>query len=172
MDVNEKSDHHDCSVCQKHAILVCEVCKGLPDEAGDLMGVYYCGAACQKEDWPSHKIKCKAVRAARDRQILYRAGEIAQALWMLYCRKTWDSVIDSVKKMDYGEFEWSDLGIVYTGQIWQIHPGDRAAETRDYFLPFPVEKFPSVQQQEALLTQSRYRRALYVVPEILKGLLE
>lgn len=28
-------------------------------------GVYYCGAACQQDDWPSHKTECKALTRVR-----------------------------------------------------------------------------------------------------------
>ncbi|KAL8968957.1 MAG: hypothetical protein Q9183_002229 [Haloplaca sp. 2 TL-2023] len=120
------------------------------------------------DDKENHKITCKAVRALQDRQILYRAGELAKDLWMLYCRQTWQSIIEDVREIEYGEIEWSDLGIVYAGKYWEVYRSDRGKKTQDFFLPFPVGKFPNVQQQEALLTQSQCRRVRYVAPEIVK----
>ncbi|KAL8866254.1 MAG: hypothetical protein Q9174_006410 [Haloplaca sp. 1 TL-2023] len=171
MDGNEKSDPHNCLVYHQDALLVCKACKGLPDESGNVVDVYYCGAACQKEDWPSHKVKCKAARAARDRHILHRAGELAQALWMLFCRKTWQWVVEDVEE-DFGPIEWIDLDILYYGKYWDVCHGRRTAKTKNYFLDFPVEKFPDVQQQEALLTQSRCKHALCVMDNIVKNMLK
>ncbi|KAL8975961.1 MAG: hypothetical protein Q9205_007944, partial [Flavoplaca limonia] len=130
MDVKEKSDHSKCSVCGKDAISVCKACKRTPDGAGGVTGVYYCSAACQKQDWPSHKIKCKA---AKDRRILYRAGDIAQRLFIVFCQASWCS---------------------------------------DFLLDFPVQLFPNVHDQEAILTQGACRAAMYKSETLIKNLLK
>ena len=46
-----------CANCGKesHALKHCSTCKG----------VSYCGAECQKADWPKHKLVCKQLAAAR-----------------------------------------------------------------------------------------------------------
>ncbi|KID74370.1 Ubiquitin carboxyl-terminal hydrolase 19 [Metarhizium brunneum] len=49
MEANTK-DSSLCTVCDKHDARLCGRCKS----------VRYCSAECQKEDWPTHKLPCKA----------------------------------------------------------------------------------------------------------------
>ncbi|KAL8869228.1 MAG: hypothetical protein Q9198_007942, partial [Flavoplaca austrocitrina] len=171
MEVKEKSDHHKCSVCGKDAISVCKACKGTPDGAGGVTGVYYCSAACQKLDWPNHKTKCKA---GRDYQVLDRAWETAQKMWMVLCKKTWSWVIDQVKITERAVLIFDDLESVktYMGPRWEIIHKRRGPRMKDYFLPFPVDQFPDVDQQEALLNHSRCGHALFLMDDLVKELLK
>lgn len=169
MEVKEKSDRHKCSVCLKDADLVCKACKGTPDGAKGITTIYYCSAACQKEDWKAHKPKC---RASKDRQNLYRAGGLAQRLWLLFCKKTWQWVIDEVEVIDLGLIKWEDIGRIYFGEYWEVRHGRRTPSMKNYLLPFPIERFPDVGQQEALLTQSRCRDALFIMDDIINDLLQ
>ncbi|KAL8833705.1 MAG: hypothetical protein Q9176_007861 [Flavoplaca citrina] len=171
MDVKEKSDHSKCSVCGKDAISVCKAFKGTPDETGNLTAVYYCSAACQKEDWPNHKIKCNA---ARDRRVLDRARETAQKMWMVLCKKTWSWVIDQVKITERAVLIFDDLESVktYMGPRWEVFHKRRRPRLKDYFLPFPVDQFPDLHQQEALLNHSRCGHALFLTDDLVKELLK
>ena len=171
MDVKEKSDHSKCSVCGKDAVSVCKACKGTPDGAGGVTGVYYCSAACQKEDWPSHKIKCKS---AKDRQVLDRAWETAQKMWMVLCKKTWSWVVDQVKITERAVLIFDELEAVktYMGPRWDVLHKHRGPRLKDYFLPFPVDQFPDVHQQEALLNHSRCGHALFLMDDLVKELLK
>jgi hypothetical protein len=43
----------------------CAVCSGPASKRCSACGVpYYCGAACQRQDWKAHKAACKAAAAA------------------------------------------------------------------------------------------------------------
>lgn len=51
----QKMELH-CNACYlQKPVQRCSGCKG----------VYYCGAACQQADWPSHKTECKALTRVR-----------------------------------------------------------------------------------------------------------
>lgn len=168
MDVKERSEHHECSVCHEHASLLCKACKGTPDGAGGITGVYYCSAACQKHDWPSHKIQCKA---AKDRRILYRAGEIAQRLFIVFCRASWCSVIDKWDIIQ-ARYMWVDIGRCYTGPVWRLYHGHRITNKKEALLGFPVDKFPLVHDQESVLTRESCREAMYTMEKLIGTLLK
>ncbi|KAI4256683.1 MAG: hypothetical protein L6R42_006081 [Xanthoria sp. 1 TBL-2021] len=139
--------------------MVCSACKDIPDGAGNLIALYYCSAACQKANWSAHKPECQA---SQNRRAVYRAGIIVQTLSFTFRRNTWSWPIKKAER------DRSD-GI---GEIWRIfdtqHPGNEVS----YFLPFPKELFPNVQDQEAVLSHSDCRNAIADMEILIKDLLQ
>lgn len=55
-----------CVRCGASTTLVCKGCKAKdPAHGGVVAETNYCSRACQKEDWPRHKVFCKAARATK-----------------------------------------------------------------------------------------------------------
>ena len=55
LTINSKSTQdieHKCQVCGKKAVNICSACKL----------TFYCSSACQRKDWPTHKIICKKAK--------------------------------------------------------------------------------------------------------------
>lgn len=75
-----------CRNCGKIAPLICSGCKGLPAARGNGTTVTrYCTKECQKEHWTIHKKDCKA---AKTRQLLYRAANLTKALFYIHNEMT------------------------------------------------------------------------------------
>ncbi|KAL8726730.1 MAG: hypothetical protein Q9166_006525 [cf. Caloplaca sp. 2 TL-2023] len=157
-----------CSVCSNPADAVCKACKGTPDGVGGSTAVYYCSDTCQKIDWDTHKPACKA---SRDRQAVHRMGHIAQRLFITFRRNTWKWPIERLE-IGRGPILWADIGRLYVGEIWKIVDGEHPQNMKKYFLPFPKETFPDVQQQEAVLSQGGCRFAMFLVGNLLKDMLK
>ncbi|OJJ29988.1 hypothetical protein ASPWEDRAFT_73356 [Aspergillus wentii DTO 134E9] len=68
-----------CARCQKPATTRCTGCVDAPVYEEILSkNTFYCSAACQKEDWDSHKTTCKALKA---RKTLKRAASLLQEIF-------------------------------------------------------------------------------------------
>lgn len=157
-----------CSKCGKDAILTCKACKGMPDSAEQLTAVYYCSPECQKSDWEVHKPKCKA---SRDRQVLFRAGDIAQRLLIIFLRNKCRSVYSNVV-MDIGRIHWQDIGRLYVGKMWRVHYGTRTPDMTNYLIPFEIEPALPMHSQESILTKEECRTAMFVADHLIKDLLQ
>lgn len=145
-----------CFECCKSAELVCNGCKGTPNRNGVSSAIYYCSATCQKKDWNSHRPSCKA---SRDRQALYRAGQVAQGLHYTFRRNTWSWAIGSVER-EKGEA---------LGETWKIFDG-KHPET-GYFFQFPTDPFPDVKDQETILSYGSCREAIAFMETLVPDLL-
>lgn len=55
-DAHKPYDSKTCQVCQAPSTAKCGVCKS----------VNYCGAICQKADWPTHKADCQEMKVLRE----------------------------------------------------------------------------------------------------------
>ncbi|OQO11171.1 hypothetical protein B0A48_05427 [Cryoendolithus antarcticus] len=76
-----------CQLCAKPARSRCGGCtEGLTVE-GEMCMTSYCSPACQKEDWPTHKIECKSKNL---RKQLHRAADVLQRAFYVVARATWD----------------------------------------------------------------------------------
>ncbi|KAL8662127.1 MAG: hypothetical protein Q9168_008305 [Polycauliona sp. 1 TL-2023] len=168
MDNKNKSNHNKCSVCSKDADMACKSCKGAPDGGQGTTTVYYCGTACQKEHWPAHKIVCKA---AKDRRILYRAGEICRRLFLTFEKNMYMHPIQRVE-IGHGNIKWVDLGRSYSGELWRILLRDRKTGEEGFLIRFPSEEIPVLKLQEAILTHEACHTSLFLAEIILKDLMK
>lgn len=109
--------------------------------------VYYCNPACQKAHWSAHKPECKA---SQSRRALYRAGYLVQALHFTLRRNTWSW---SISKLERDR-------VVGIGETWRIFDAEHPGNEVSYFLPFPEDLFPKVQDQEVVLSHSDCRNAI------------
>ncbi|KAL8799560.1 MAG: hypothetical protein Q9182_005799 [Xanthomendoza sp. 2 TL-2023] len=168
MDVNAKPMMHECAVCSKNAVSVCKSCKGTPDATGGQTAVYYCSATCQKKDWIVHKSKCNA---SKDRRALYRAGDTAKKLFILFAKNIWAWPIDKVEA-GVGLMHWVDVGKTHAGEIWKIFDGQRRPQhVKHYFFPFPEKTFPGAQLQEAVLSMGCCNLAIHLMHNFVRDML-
>ncbi|KAI4151572.1 MAG: hypothetical protein L6R39_002000 [Caloplaca ligustica] len=160
MESHTRLETHTCVVCSKVAESVCRGCKATPDDTGGLTAVYYCDSTCQRSDWKSHKPVC---RTSKDRQALFRAGQIVQRLCYTFRRATWSWPIAKVRNKRKEE------GF---GVLWEIVDGEHP--NTGYFLPFTTDMFPDIKDQEAILTHGGCEHAIagmdYLVMDLLKGM--
>ena len=118
---------------------------------GTISSAWYCGAECQKAHWAEHKAQCKAAQA---RQVLYRAGALAQQLFYHFSKTT---------------YMWCPGRIEKIGTTWLIHP--KVYTGTSQLIPFPYEIVPNVQDQEALLTYQSCSSAVSNMHKVVKALL-
>lgn len=87
----------------------CQACAGEIQKHGkEIEKVYYCGSACQKEDWKFHKASCKSVRVYR---LVYRAGELARTIYYTFRSRTFPITVTNVKRGgDSLSYHWDDTG--------------------------------------------------------------
>lgn len=152
METDSKFENLKCSVCLKVADLMCKACKGTPDGVGGLVAVYYCGAVCQKAGWKEHKTSC---RAAKDRRVLYRAGDIARYLYQVLHKNTWMWPIERMER---------------NGDEWLIFDGEHTGKS--VVLPFPSTIFPTSEDQEAILSHSGCNAAVAHLHNPIKEMLK
>ncbi len=146
-------DVHQCSNCPKTATHTCKACRATPNATdGQVSSAWYCGAECQKAHWTEHKTQCKAAQA---RQLLYRAGALAQQIFYLYTKTT---------------FMWSPGRIQKIGTTWLIHSKDYTGKSQ--LIPFPYEIVPDARDQEALLTYQSCSTAVSLMHNVFKALLK
>lgn len=144
---------HQCSKCSKSATLTCKACKAIPNATnGQVSSAWYCGAECQKAHWREHKAQCIAAQA---RQVLYRAGAIAQQIFYLYSKMT---------------YMWNPGRIEKIGTTWLIHPEVYTGTSQ--LVPFPYAIVPDVHDQEALLTYQSCNTAASEMHNVVKALLK
>ncbi|KAK4692435.1 hypothetical protein P7C71_g4767, partial [Lecanoromycetidae sp. Uapishka_2] len=124
---------HSCVKCGGAATSVCKGCKSMPDGAGGTINIYYCGGACQKAHWSTHKAQCKL---AQIRQALYRAGDLAKAMFQMMRKVTWKTKFSKMEKA-------SNLWIMH-------HPAKYTGKS--FMLPFQSVMFPEKQDEEAILS--------------------
>lgn len=105
----------------------------MPDGAGEEVQIHYCGAVCQKEHWSKHKIDCKA---AQTRRTLYRAANLAKAVFYLLRKLRWKMAIRDVEKV---------------GNMWIVHRRDMHPKESS-IVPFPSAMFPEKEDEEAILS--------------------
>ncbi|KAL8995465.1 MAG: hypothetical protein Q9169_004806 [Polycauliona sp. 2 TL-2023] len=143
--------------------MVCSACKGAPkgvhSDPNDLTAIYYCSAICQRGSWSSHKSECKS---SQQRRAVYRAATVIQKLSFIYRRQTWSWPISKVERRNVD-------GI---GDVWQIYDAEPPGSEAGYFLPFPEDLFPRVQDQEAILSESNCRNALADMDILINDLLK
>ena len=122
--------------------------------------VYYCTQACQKAHWSAHKPECEV---SQSRRAVYRAGYLVQALHFTFRRNTWSWSISKVERDR----------LFGTGETWRIFDAEYPGKEVSYFLPFPEDLFPKVQDQEAVLSHSDCRNAIadmeVLTNDLLKG---
>ena len=153
MNLSQMGDGHLCASCSKSAALSCKGCKASPDGTGGVVNVFYCGISCQKEDWTTHKIFCKA---AKDRLVLYRAGDFAKDMLLMFNKIT---------------YKWNVGSIEKNGNTWYIRSGaDRAS--RSQLVPFPHALVPEQRDEEALLTYQSCNAALAYMHEFIRSLVQ
>ncbi|KAL8682362.1 MAG: hypothetical protein Q9186_001552 [Xanthomendoza sp. 1 TL-2023] len=169
MDASAEPIIHGCAVCTEDAVSVCKGCKGTPDAKGGHVAIYYCSAACQKKDWHVHKIQCKV---SKNRRTLYRAGDTAQKLFLLYSRNFWTWPIDRVEK-GVGLMHSVDVGQSHAGGIWKIFDGQRRPQqAKHYYFPFPKDSFPDAELQEAVLSMGCCSLAIHLMDNLLGSMLK
>lgn len=145
---------HACAQCSKPATAACKGCKGMPDGAGrGKVEVNYCGVTCQKEHWPIHKVDCKA---AQVRRALYRVGDLAKAMYIMFHKVTW--------KMPMGN-------LFNSGRSWIVYPPPNYTG-KSHMVPFPSEVFPEECDKEAILSWGNCNSALDHMHNLLKLLLK
>lgn len=159
-----------CSVCIRDAMSACKACKGTPDGIGGFTAIYYCSAACQKQDWSIHKLNCNI---SKDRQTLYRADGLAQRLFTTFRKTVWSWPIDKVE-IGKGRIYWVDVGMDHTGDILRIFDAQRRPRQHEkhYLFPFPIDQFPDVRQQQAILMMDCCGSAIYAVDNLLSDMLK
>ena len=121
-----------CSRCGKEAASYCQACSGAIDEDGAVLRIWYCGRACQKEDWAIHKPLCQRLKLRKQG---YRAAHLAQTIFYHYRETMFDVLITKAEKK--GE----DL------VLWEGNYG-----SRQLLAPFPNALFTSKEDKEAALT--------------------
>lgn len=147
---------HSCAHCSAVATLACNGCRDAPDGAGGVVRtVWYCGATCQKKDWPKHKSKCKD---AQCRLRLYRAGKLLQSLYYIFLRQAWNWSIDRIERINE-----SDTWVVYSGE----------SRGKSTLVEFPFEMFADSRDGAVLLAYRNSYGAVahmrYTVQVVLKG---
>lgn len=149
-----RDETQQCAQCLKSATLVCNGCKDAPDGAQGTMAVCYCTRECQKDDWKHHKPACKVTR---DRRALYRAGDTALKMLLVFSRATWSGGIKRIEKC---------------GAEWLMYqPSPEEVPAKSQLQDFPSEKFPKKEDQLAILTYQHCCGALAHLHDSLKMLL-
>ncbi|KAL7776992.1 hypothetical protein CFE70_007413 [Pyrenophora teres f. teres 0-1] len=118
-----------CAVCGKPANSKCTGCKT------DSISRHYCGAACQKNDWPTHKTACKAAQDMRLEKSLARVADIIQRGYYEFRQNTWDTPILKVEDRD-------DALVITDGVM---------LDKSKYFISFPQHMVTSERTKAAML---------------------
>ncbi|RMZ67173.1 Zinc finger MYND-type [Pyrenophora seminiperda CCB06] len=120
--------------------------------------LHYCGAICQRKDWPMHKKDCRKAQDARLEKILARVAVIVQQGYYEFRENTWDTPIISIEDRD------NEL---------VIRDGDMLAKTK-YFIKFPQHMVSSERTKTAMLSGWVCNETLAfmhdVIVDLLKGL--
>lgn len=87
-----------CASCKKPAVIACPNCKDspIPDNTTEYPG-YYCSRVCQYAHKLKHKTTCKRML---QRRLLYRAGDLLQALFYTYRENVFDKQISKIEDKD------------------------------------------------------------------------
>lgn len=180
----------ECANCNKPATLACRGCKECPTLEGEVGTVRYCGAACQKDDWPHHKATCIRLR---DRQILYRVASTAQKLWYMSRELTW--YIFEITRVDRDEEDMQRMKLLHPGsstlqEALNLHgnvrlsfnfivgnlpanPTVKKLPQPVYHtpIPFPAHLLSSKQDREAALSNEGCYQAVLWMVEFIEGML-
>ncbi|KAF2120217.1 hypothetical protein BDV96DRAFT_642062 [Lophiotrema nucula] len=130
-----------CSSCQKPAALKCGRCKF----------AWYCSAVCQRAHWKEHKSTCKEDSTERT---IYRAGDLLQQIFYVYCEKNFDRRITKLE----------DLG---DRLIIHYAPGISAP-----FVPFPKHLVSDDEQKAMMLSNFKCNDAVAYFYDLLVDLLQ
>lgn len=143
-----------CLHCGEAATKICVACHEAPDDkGGQAEPTRYCSAGCQKEDWPKHKTGCKA---AQNRKILCRAGDVAQTLFYMYREIVFDkSIVIAEKKGNE---------IILCKPYYD--------DTDECFFPFPNKFIPNEKDKKAVLTYLACGDAYAYMDVLLKMMLK
>ncbi|KAE8859120.1 hypothetical protein PTNB73_08600 [Pyrenophora teres f. teres] len=141
-----------CAVCGKPANSKCTGCKT------DSISRHYCGAACQKNDWPTHKTACKAAQDMRLEKSLARVADIIQRGYYEFRQNTWDTPILMVEDRD-------DALVITDGVM---------LDKSKYFISFPQHMVTSERTKAAMLCAWMCNEPLAfmhdLVTDLVKGL--
>ncbi|CAA9963941.1 zf-MYND domain containing protein [Pyrenophora teres f. maculata] len=141
-----------CAVCGKPANSKCTGCKT------DSISRHYCGAACQKNDWPTHKTACKAAQDMRLEKSLARVADIIQRGYYEFRQNTWDTPILKVEDRD-------DALVITDGVM---------LDKSKYFISFPQHMVTSERTKAAMLCAWMCNEPLAfmhdLVTDLVKGL--
>ena len=107
-----------CVVCNKPATTLCSGCIEGLDVDGQLTLVYYCSKGCQKSHWKVHKADCKD---ANHRKLLYRAGDILQAVFYEFRDVTIYLPIAKLEKTEDGKTH-----------LWEAYREDETKKGRSH----------------------------------------
>lgn len=144
--------HQICALCGKHASAICKGCKGMPDGAGAYVDICYCGPACRKDHWAKHKYDCKA---AQTRKTLYRAGELAKAMFHMMRKAKWKMPIRQLEKVD---------------KTWIVHLHTKSPG-KSRLIPFQSALFPEKQDEEAILSWRNCNGAIDLIYDLVNLLI-
>lgn len=121
---------------------------------GNTTPTYYCGVDCQRAAWKAHKIEC---RAANDRKLLYRGGNMLQDLFYHLREVLFDNSIEKVVK------KGNQLTVYET-------TGDYATKQHLPFWPLPREGLDEDHDKAAVLTYWACSDATYLLNELIERL--
>lgn len=137
-----------CTVCGKPAHSKCTGCKT------DSKSRHYCGTACQKTDWSSHKTNCKGTHLEKG---LERAAGLIQQAYYQFRENTWETPIIKIEDRE---------------DVLVFQDGDMLKKTK-YFLTFPRHLGLSERTKAAMLCAWVCNEPLAfmhdVVADLLKG---
>ena len=120
-----------CAVCEKATTSFCTGCRhGLDHYGKPVTSTYYSTKDCQTVDRKKHKAGCNN---ARQRQALYRSGEMIQELFYEYRRFTFEIDIQKVESGNDGKLH--------------VHQG----KGTDILFDFPEAQFSNDEDRKAML---------------------
>ncbi|KAK4158408.1 hypothetical protein C8A00DRAFT_39382 [Chaetomidium leptoderma] len=140
-----------CARCGADATSWCAGCVDAPEyQPGDAASVVYCGRDCQKDHWPDHKARC---RAMRQRHKLLQAAKILKRAFLTYREVVFD--------LDLTKIEFRD-GILY------LHQKPTVRRKRCIF---PSHLVNNPEHREAALANNQCTTAIALLGRLTRKLL-
>ncbi|KAI9737478.1 MAG: hypothetical protein M1834_009633 [Cirrosporium novae-zelandiae] len=144
---------NECTKCAKLTTLYCSRCVGAPAST-DLIQretTYYCSKACQRNDWPDHKLHCKSSTLRRS---LCRVGDTVQKALYLFREQVFEATIEKIERA-------TDTITIYQGLT-----------KRKPEMPLPTDIFRNEQEKQSILVFQSCDGPLIYIDKLLKVLLE
>lgn len=144
-----------CANCGKHGTMRCAGCISAPEYSpGDSTFTAYCNRDCQKNHWPNHKPRC---RALKQRKNLLRIAKLLKATLLKYREVVFD--------LDFSEMEFKD-GVLY------LHRSQPSLNTVPKRSRFPDHLTNDSAHKEAALTLNQCSMAMSLSGPMSRRLLQ